>query len=95
MLVRKSRPPGFEDARLTSDHVYNRASVHACVNGWSGNRYKGFATFEEAKFYLEAAGHTTFHFDQGPGDGPKPRSSLEAYYSVARGRQTGIQQTYG
>ena len=71
------------------------------VNGYPKNQYKGFATFEEAKSYLEDAGYKTFHFDQGLADGPKSRTPLNPdsghpeFYSVAKGRETGIRQTYG
>ncbi|KAL2200836.1 hypothetical protein P885DRAFT_73185 [Corynascus similis CBS 632.67] len=77
------------------------ASVHPYVDKCPGARYKGFTTFEEAKSYLYNDGHTTFHFHQHPADGPKSRSSLDpdsgqpAYYCVTRGREIGIQQTYG
>ena len=79
---------------FTTHHVSIRAVVQRLVEGFARNSYKGFATFEEAKSYLKAAGHTTFHFHHGPADGPKPTSSSNAYYAVIIGREPHIPRTY-
>ena len=101
MLVRTSCPPVSES---TSDlnHIYNyREFVDQRVTKVSRARFKGFVTFEEARLYLENAGHTTFHFDHGPADGPKSSSPVDpdggkpTIYVVTKGRGIGIQQSYG
>lgn len=44
------------------------------VNGVPGNEHKAFDNFKDAVAWLSSAGHDTFHFCEGPADGPEPKS---------------------
>lgn len=74
------------------------------VNKCPHNTYEGFNNFQEAKDWLLAQGHETFHFVVGCSDGPKSaracaqtegdNDSYPGWYAVARGQAPGIYSTY-
>lgn len=74
------------------------------MNGFRGNEYKGFSTFQEAKDWLLEHKDTqdrpcrTFHFIDDPGDGPKSHTSgnggRPGAYSVLKGREPGVYLAY-
>ncbi|KAH8884406.1 hypothetical protein GQ53DRAFT_846324 [Thozetella sp. PMI_491] len=63
------------------------------VSGFKGNVYKGFATFPEARKYLEGKSCQHFHFLEGPADGPKTtptQPDAPTCYAVSQGKEEGI-----
>ncbi|KAK2613357.1 hypothetical protein N8I77_000275 [Diaporthe amygdali] len=68
------------------------------VTGFPDNRHKGFETFSAALEWLSMNGHSTFHFWQGPMDGPKSKSSEDSgqpeCYLATGGRGAAIFGSY-
>lgn len=68
------------------------------VAGYHENKYKGFNNFKDAVEWLSDAGHDTFHFCQGPVDGPKTKinehSGHPECYVVHNGRWAAIFESY-
>lgn len=72
----------------------NRHDASLMVTGYVGNRHMGFNNFQDAMEWLSSIGHDTFHFCQGPADGPKTRTNEhrgkpECYVAID-GRGTAI-----
>lgn len=76
----------------------NRHDASLMVLGYPENKYMGFNTFSEARNWLSRTGHHTFHFCQGPSDGPKTElnehSGRPSCYVATDGRETTIFEDY-
>ena len=94
MLVREKPAARLRRWEFTTHHVSIMAVVQQHINRFPGNSYKGFTTFEEAQSFLKVAGHITFHFHDGPADGPKSTSSPNAHYAVIVGQEAHMRRTY-